>query len=84
MRFAHFEFSILSIILADLLGNACYLHEFKRSLLVIRYWWISIRFVSFVFQGSLLSHRPVLGNNRLVKFASQIFYDLSHSCHLQE
>ena len=39
---------------------------------MIRDWWISIRFVCFVFQGSLLCDRPVLGNNRLVKFASQI------------
>ena len=30
-------------------------------------------FVCFVFQGSLLCDRPVSGNNRLVKFASQIF-----------
>ena len=39
---------------------------------MIRDWWISIRFVCFVFQGSLFCDRPVLGNNRLVKFASQI------------
>ena len=39
---------------------------------MIRDWWISIRFVCFVFQGSLLCDRPVLGNNQLVKFASQI------------
>ena len=50
-----------------------YLHEFKRSWFVIRDWCISIRFVCFVFQGSWLCDRPVLGNNRLVKFASQIF-----------
>ena len=30
-------------------------------------------FVCFVFQGSWLCRRPVLDNNRLVKFASQIF-----------
>ena len=48
-----------------------YLFEFKRSWFVIRDRWI--RFVCFVFQGSLLCDRPVLGNNRLVKFASQIF-----------
>ena len=30
-------------------------------------------FFCFVFQGLLLCDRPVLGNNRLVKFASQIF-----------
>ena len=40
---------------------------------MIRDWWISIRFICFVFQGSLLCDRPVSGNNRLVKFASQIF-----------
>ena len=40
---------------------------------MIRDWWISVRFVCFVFQGLLLCDRPVLGNNRLVKFASQIF-----------
>ena len=40
---------------------------------MIRDWWISIRFVCFVFQGSLLCDHPVSGNNRLVKFASQIF-----------
>ena len=40
---------------------------------MIRDWWISIRFACFVFQGSLLCDRPVSGNNRLVKFASQIF-----------
>ena len=40
---------------------------------MIRDWWISIRFVRFMFQGSLLCDRPVSGNNRLVKFASQIF-----------
>ena len=40
---------------------------------MIRDWWISIRFVCFVFQGSLLCDRPVSGNNRLVTFVSQIF-----------
>ena len=40
---------------------------------MIRDWWISICFVCFAFQGSLLCDRPVSGNNRLVKFASQIF-----------
>ena len=39
---------------------------------MIRDWWISIRFVCFVFQGSLLCDRPVWGNNRPVKIASQI------------
>ena len=40
---------------------------------MIRDWWISTRFVCFAFQGSLLCDRPVSGNNRLVKFALQIF-----------
>ena len=67
MRFANFEgtsaFSVPSIILAE---THVYLHEFKRSLFVIRDWWISISFVRFMFQGSLLCDRPVSGNNRLV------------------
>ena len=65
--------SVPSINLADLLGNFVYPHEFKSSWFVIRDWWISIRFVCFPFQGSLLCDRPVSGNNGLVKFASQIF-----------
>ena len=41
---------------------------------MIQDWWISIRFVCFLFQGLLLCDRPVSGNdNRLVKFASQSF-----------
>ena len=53
--------SVASLILADLLGNT-YLHEFKRSWLLIRDWWFSIRsFVAFLIY------------NRLDKFASQIF-----------
>ena len=40
---------------------------------MIRDWWISIRFVCFAFQGSLLCDRPVSGNNRQVKFATQLF-----------
>ena len=63
--FANFEgilgFSVPSIILADLLGNFVYLHEFKRSWFEIRDWWISISF------------DPVSGNYRPVKFALQIF-----------
>ena len=66
-------FSVPSINLADLLGNFVYPHEFRSSWFVIRDWWISIRFVCFVFQGSLLCDRPVSGNNRRVKFASQTF-----------
>ena len=57
-------FSVWSDILADLLGNTWF---------VICDWWISICFVCFVFQGWLPCDRPVLGNNRLVKFALQIF-----------
>ena len=77
MHFANFEgisgFSVPSIILADLLGNNVHLHEFKRSWFVIRDWWISIPFVCFMFHDSLLCDHPVSGNNRRVKFASQIF-----------
>ena len=77
VRFANFEgilgFSVPSIILADLLGNNVHLHEFKRSWIVICDWWISIRFVCFVFHDSLLCNHPVSGNNRQVNFASQIF-----------
>ena len=77
VRFANFEgilaFSVPSIILADLLGNNVYLHEFKRSWFVIRDWFISIRFVCFVFEDLLLCDCPVSGNNRRVKFALQIF-----------
>ena len=36
-------------------------------------WWIWICFVCLVFQGLLLWDCPVSGNNRLVKFAPQIF-----------
>ena len=51
-----------------------YLNVLKRSWFVIRDWWVSIRVVSFRFQGLLLRDRSVSGNNnRLVKFASQIF-----------
>ena len=39
---------------------------------MIRDRWISIRFVCFVFQGSLLCDRPVSENIQLVQFASQI------------
>ena len=73
VRFANLGYSVPSIFLADLLGKHVYLHEFKRSWFVILDWWISIRPLCFVFQGSLLCDRPVSGNNRRVKFASQIF-----------
>ena len=46
--------------------------HFAQSLIML-FWWISIRFVCFVFQGSLLCDHPLLGNNRLVKFASRTF-----------
>ena len=71
-RFANFEgilgFSILSIILADLLGNTC--------LLVIGAFWCTL-FVS-VLQGSLLVmvlFRTLSGNDRLSFF--EAFYDRS-------
>ena len=41
------RFSLLSIILTDLLGNKTLLHGFKRSRFVICDWWISIHFVCF-------------------------------------
>ena len=50
-----------------------YLYETKGSWFVIRDWWFSIRFVCFAFQGSSHCDRLVSGNNRLVKFALQIF-----------
>ena len=53
-------FSVLSVVLADLLGNTWF---------VIGDWWISICFVCCVFQDLFLCDRPVLGNNRLGKFA---------------
>ena len=91
MRFANFEgtsaFSVPSIILAE---THVYLHEFKRSLFVIRDWWISISFVRFMFQGSLLCDRPVSGNNRLViincfaDFSGLFSFKNNYSCHLQE
>ena len=43
---------------------------------MIHVWCISIRFVCFVFQVCFMFQgcdRPVSGNNRLVKFVSQIF-----------
>ena len=63
-------FSVLPIILTDLLGNTCLLAQVQKVLVCD--WRISIRFVYFVFQGSLLCDRPVSGNDGLVKFASQI------------
>ena len=52
---------------------------------MIRDWWMLIRFVCFVFQGSVLCDRPVSENNQLVQFASQIIIsNLSYSCHLQQ
>ena len=77
MRFANFEailgFSVPSITLTDLLGNTCLLVRVQKVMVLIRDWWISIRSVCFVFRGSLLCDRPVSGNNRRVKFASQTF-----------
>ena len=67
-------FSVPSIILADFLGNTYLLARVQKVIICDSCdWWISIRFVCFVFQGSLLCDRPVSGNNQLVKFALQIF-----------
>ena len=41
------RFSLVSIILTDLLGNKTYFKGFKRSKFVICDWWISIHFVCF-------------------------------------
>ena len=41
---------------------------------MIRDWWISIRFVCFMFQVSLLCDHPVSGNTLLFKSALQIFF----------
>ena len=67
-------FSVPSIILADFLGNTYLLARVQKVIICDSCdWWISIRFVCFVFQGSLLCDSPVSGNNQLVKFALQIF-----------
>ena len=48
------EFSVPSIILADLLGKRCSLERVKK--VMVCDWWISIRFVCFcVSLGSLLN-----------------------------
>ena len=66
-------FSVLSIILVDLLGNTCLLARVQK-VMVCDSWLVDLDpFVCFVFQGSLLCDRPISGNNGLVKFASQIF-----------
>ena len=64
-------FFVPSIILVVLFGNTCLLARVQK--VMICDWWISIRFICFLLQGSLLCDSPVSGNNRLVKFASQIF-----------
>ena len=47
-------FSVPSIILADLLGNRCFLEQVQK--VMVCYWWISICFACFcVSLGSLLS-----------------------------
>ena len=75
VRFTNFEgilgFFVPSIILVVLFGNTCLLARVQK--VMICDWWISIRFICFLLQGSLLCDSPVSGNNRLVKFASQIF-----------
>ena len=71
VHFAKFEgslgFSVPSIILVDLLGNTCLLAWVQKVLVfIICDWWISVCFVCFMFQGSLLCDRPVSGNSRLI------------------
>ena len=78
VRFANYKgilgfFCTVNHLSRPLRKHMSYLHEFKRSWLVICDWWILIHFVCFVFQDSLLCDRPVLSNNQLVKFASRFF-----------
>ena len=74
VRFANFGFFCSVNHLSGPPRKHVYLNELERSWFVIRDWWVSIRFVCFRFQGLLPCDRSVSGNNnRLVKFASQIF-----------
>ena len=78
VRFAKFEgiwgFSVPSILLADLLGNTCLLAR-AQKVLVCDSWLVAFDpFCLFRVSRALLCDRPVSGNNRLVKFASQIFW----------
>ena len=67
----NFGFSVLSIILAHLLGNTFTCDK-----------CISIHFVCFCVPRLVAYDRPVSDNNRLVFFKD--FSDLSYSCPLQE
>ena len=74
VRFANFGFFCSVNHLSGPPRKHVYLNELERSWFVIGDWWVSIRFVCFRFQGLLPCDRSVSGNNnRLVKFASQIF-----------
>ena len=68
-----FRFSVLSIILANLLENTCLLviGAFRSTL-----------FFSMTVSRFAACDRPVSGNDQLVSFKA--FYDLSYSCLLQE
>ena len=78
MRSANFEgilgFSFVSIILPNLLGNACLLARVQK-VMVCDSWLVDFDpfFSCFVFQGSLLCDGSVSDDNRLVEFTSQIF-----------
>ena len=84
MRFAKFEgiwgFSVPSILLADLLGNTCLLAR-TQKVLVCDSWLLAFDpFCLFRVSRALLCDRPVSGNNRLVKFASQVFFFILVAC----
>ena len=65
-------FHVPSIILADLLENTC-LPARVQKVRVCDSWLVDFDpFCCLAFQGSLLCDRPVSGNNRLVKFATQL------------
>ena len=73
MRFAYFGFFLVpSITLANLLGNTCLLARVQK-VMVYDSWLVD--FDPFLLRVSrfVACDRPVSGNNRLVKFASQIF-----------
>ena len=84
VRFTNFkaivDFSVLSIILADLSGNT-WLPERVQKVMVCD-WWISIRLVCFYVSKLIACDHPVLGYNQLVCFKD--FSNISYSCHLQE
>ena len=64
MRFANFEgmlgFSVVSIFLANLLGNACLLARVQKVMVCDRGWWTSFLFLFFsCFKVRLLRDGPV-------------------------